>query len=134
MRIEFRLGRLPSKRHDIYHDQWSPTPGENPFFPRPSGETCMQADFFPRKNGENWGKTLRSPRQNLVKLSDILVLPLISTFGSTYLCETAFSKAAIAMSKYRNSLNLIPVLSVCLTTTEPDWNYLYGTLQPQKSH
>ncbi|KAK1881707.1 SCAN domain containing protein 3, partial [Dissostichus eleginoides] len=58
-------------------------------------------------------------------------------FGSTYLCETAFSQMKIIKSKYRTRMtdaHLTDCLRLAITNYQPDFKRLTDNVQSQQSH
>ncbi|KAG2459918.1 GTD2B protein, partial [Polypterus senegalus] len=65
------------------------------------------------------------------------VLKVSAYFGSTYLCEMAFSQMKIIKSKYRSHLtdrHLTDCLKLALSSYEPDFRGLTESIQSQPSH
>ena len=61
-------------------------------------------------------------------------LRVLTMFGSTYLCETAFSTLTAIKSKYRNRLDVEDDLRCALSNTEPCIQDLVAKKQCQVSH
>jgi hypothetical protein len=64
-------------------------------------------------------------------------LSVSAYFGSTYLCEMAFSQMKIIKSKYRSRLtdrHLTDCLRLAVCSYEPDFKALTDSIQSQPSH
>ncbi len=64
-------------------------------------------------------------------------LKVSAYFGSTYLCEMAFSQMKIIKSKYRSRLtdrHLTDCLKLAVSSYEPDFRGLTDSIQSQPSH
>ena len=64
-------------------------------------------------------------------------LKVSTYFGSTYLCEMAFSQMKIIKSKYRGCLtdrHLTDCLSLAVCRYEPNYKELRDSIQSQPSH
>ena len=64
-------------------------------------------------------------------------LKLHAYFGSTYLCEMAFSQMKIIKSKFRTRMtdaHLNDALRLAISNYEPDFKMLANNVQSQQSH
>lgn len=64
-------------------------------------------------------------------------LNLSALFGSTYLCESAFSHMKIIKSKYRSTMtddHLVACMRLATSCYSPDYEKLHASTQCQKSH
>ena len=74
--------------------------------------------------------SMKSSYPRLYNIAQREILP----FGSTYLCETAFSAMLQIKSKQRNRLNVGDDIRCCLAKTEPRIRKLVDELQHHPSH
>ena len=61
-------------------------------------------------------------------------LKVSAYFGSTYLCEMAFSQMEIIKSKYRTDRHLTDCLRLAVCISEPNYKELTDSIQSQPSH
>lgn len=61
-------------------------------------------------------------------------LGVLLPFPSTYLCESGFSAVTATKTKYRNRLNVTPILRLSLTNLTPDIDNICSHIQAQPSH
>ncbi|KAK7158529.1 hypothetical protein R3I94_004989 [Phoxinus phoxinus] len=84
-------------------------------------------------NGEFWNLLTEQKYHNLRKCA----FNLTALFGSTYLCECAFSHMKIIKSKYRSTMtddNLLACLRLATSSYCPDYETLAASSQCQRSH
>ena len=93
----------------------------------------LKARATPGISGEFWNLLLEEKYPSLRQCT----LNMSSLFGSTYLCESAFSHMKIIKSKYRTTLtddHLAACLRLALSSYRPDYEKLADSSQCQKSH
>lgn len=87
----------------------------------------------PGMHGEFWNLLLEQKYPNLRRCA----LNLTALFGSTYLCESAFSHMKIIKSKYRSTMtddHLVACLRLATSSYCPDYEKLAASSQCQRSH
>lgn len=87
----------------------------------------------PGMNREFWNLLLEQKYPNLRRCA----LNLTALFGSTYLCESAFSHMKFIKSKYRSTMtddHLVACLRLATSSYCPDYEKLAASSQCQRSH
>ena len=85
------------------------------------------------KDQDFWSSVCREKYPLIVSC----VLKLHAYFGSTYLCEMAFSQMKIIKSKFRTRMtdaHLNDALRLAISNYEPDFKMLANNVQSQQSH
>ena len=59
---------------------------------------------------------------------------LILQFSTSYLCEAGFSAVASLKSKYRNRLDIGPVIRAAISKLEPRFDLLFESHRAHSSH
>lgn len=92
--------------------------------------TTLQYEFK-EKSLYNWWMGLKTEFPNLVDTATNALLP----FGSTCLCEVAFSAMTTIKTKFRNKLQLEPDLRIALTEDiKPNFSNITKQIQSHCSH
>ncbi|VVC29107.1 Hypothetical protein CINCED_3A024428 [Cinara cedri] len=90
---------------------------------------CYQTLFKSKPISELWAQ-LGEDRSILSSKAKLLLLH----FGTTYLCETAFSRYTATKTKYRSRLDAENDMRLQLTSVTPDIDKLGSKKQAQCSH
>lgn len=93
----------------------------------------LKSRATPDMNVQFWNLMQKEKYPNLRQTAENLT----ALFGSTYLCESAFSHMKIIKSKYRSTMtddHLAVCLRLALSSYCPDYERLASSSQCQKSH